>query len=133
MKQVFFDTNILLYAAAAGDTRTETARTLLQKGGWISVQVLNEFVNVHRHKLKTPWEELRPLLSILSKLCEPVLALDERVHELALDIAERHNFHIYHACIIASALEAGCTTLYTEDMQNGQQIGALTIRNPFRN
>jgi len=39
---------------------------------------------------------------------------------------------IYDALIVASALEAGCTTLVSEDMQDGRVIdGRLTIRNPF--
>jgi predicted nucleic acid-binding protein len=44
----------------------------------------------------------------------------------------RHGFHIYDALIIVSALEAGCRTLYSEDLQSGQVVGdRLTIRNPF--
>ncbi|WP_252263399.1 hypothetical protein [Paracidobacterium acidisoli] len=40
-------------------------------------------------------------------------------------------YQIYDALVIAAALEAGCTTLYSEDMQDGQKIDGLTIRNPF--
>ncbi len=46
-------------------------------------------------------------------------------------IAERYRVSIYDATIIASALLADCETLYSEDMQDGQQIGSLTLRNPF--
>jgi predicted nucleic acid-binding protein len=53
-------------------------------------------------------------------------------HQIALGIAKRHKYHIYGALVIASALEASCTTLYSEDLQDGQAIGGLTIRNPFR-
>ena len=36
------------------------------------------------------------------------------------------------ALIVSSALEAGCETLYTEDLQSGQVIdGRLTFQNPF--
>jgi predicted nucleic acid-binding protein len=53
-------------------------------------------------------------------------------HDAALRLAMRHGFHIYDALIIAAALEAGCSTLYSEDMPSGQVIdGRLTIRNPF--
>ena len=53
-------------------------------------------------------------------------------HEHALMIAERHGIRIYDALILASALGANCTTLYTEDLQDGQVIDRrLTIRNPF--
>ena len=47
-------------------------------------------------------------------------------------IAARFGYRIYDSLIIASALEAACATLYSEDMQDGQVIeGRLTIRNPF--
>ena len=51
-------------------------------------------------------------------------------HSLA--IAERFGYHIFDALMIAAALEASSDTLYSEDLQNGQKIGKLTIRDPFR-
>jgi len=48
-------------------------------------------------------------------------------------VAERHRLAFYDALIIAVALESGCTTLYTEDLQDGLVIDrTLKIRNPFR-
>ena len=53
-------------------------------------------------------------------------------HDAAVLLAAKHGFHIYDALIVAAALEAGCDTLYSEDMQAGQVIARrLTIRNPF--
>ena len=49
----------------------------------------------------------------------------------ALDLRERYDFSFYDSLIVAAALEAGCTRLYSEDMQHGQQIRHLTIYNPF--
>ena len=47
-------------------------------------------------------------------------------------IAARYGFHIYDALIVAAVLEAGCTTLYSEDLQQGQVLdGTLTVQNPF--
>ena len=46
----FLDTNIIVYAFSSNDPRSEKAETLLTAGGIISVQVLNEFVNVSRRK-----------------------------------------------------------------------------------
>jgi predicted nucleic acid-binding protein len=40
-------------------------------------------------------------------------------------------FSFYDALIVSSAIEAGCDTLYSEDMQHGRSIGGLTIINPF--
>lgn len=59
-------------------------------------------------------------------------ALTEDVHDRGLDIAERYGFSLYDSMIVAAALCAGCTTLFTEDLQHRQVIdGALTVRNPF--
>ena len=61
-----------------------------------------------------------------------VVPLALETHELGLHIAERYRFSIYDALIVAAALLAGCGTLYSEDLQDGQSIdGRLVIRNPF--
>jgi predicted nucleic acid-binding protein len=54
-----------------------------------------------------------------------------RLYQRALDIQARYHFGFYDALIIAAALEAGCTRLYSEDLQHGQRIERLTIENPF--
>ena len=48
-----------------------------------------------------------------------------------LGLRERYGFSFYDSLIVAAALQAGCTRLYSEDMQHGQQIRGLTIQNPF--
>jgi predicted nucleic acid-binding protein len=53
-------------------------------------------------------------------------------HRLALEIAQRFGNHIFDSLVIAAALEASSDTLYSEDLQDGQKIGELTTRNPFR-
>ena len=126
----FFDTNVLLYAVKPADPRAERARRLLADGGIISVQALNEFSNVARRKLGQPWGEINEKLGAVRALCE-VKPLTVATHERALALAERYGYQIYDALHLASALESGCSILYTEDMQHGQQIEGLTIRNPF--
>jgi len=127
----FFDSNVLLYAVKSGDPRTERALGLLAGGGIISVQALNEFANVARRKLGQSWSEVREKLGAIRVLCE-VRPLTLAAHERALAIAERYGYGIYDALHLASALEAGCSLLYSEDMQDGQKIEGLMIRNPFR-
>ena len=127
----FFDTSILIYVISLGDERAAKAEELLSEGGCVSVQVLNEFVTVARRKLKLPWHEVRDALSAIRTLCEAPTALSVATHEAALDIAEHYGYHIYDALILAAALDANCDTLYTEDLQDGQKVGAITIRNPF--
>ena len=128
----FLDTNILVYAALQPDARSERARALLADGGVISVQVLNEFANVAARKLRRPWDEVRTALDLIRALCPTPLPLTESTHRAALNIAEQTGCQFYDALIVASALEAGCETLYSEDMQSDRSInGRLTIRNPF--
>jgi predicted nucleic acid-binding protein len=127
----FFDTTLLIYSVAAEEPRSAIAERLLAQGGYLSVQVLNEFTAVARRKMKMTWEEITDALLAIRALCEPPTPLSITTHEAALEIAARYGYPIYDALILAAALEAGCNTLYTEDMQNGQIIGSLTIRNPF--
>ena len=129
--KVFFDTTILVYAISEGDARTATAERLLASGGTLSVQVLNEFAAVAKRKLKMSWTEIAEALDAARALCESPVPLTVEVHDAALRIAERYGYHIYDSVILAAALEAGCDVLYSEDMQDGQQIDSLTIRNPF--
>lgn len=128
----FFDTNLLVYAALQPDPRSERARGLLAQGGTVSVQVMNEFANVARRKLRKPWTEVAQALSDIRAFCSPPLPITLATHEAALGIAGRLGYGLYDSLVIASALEAGCVRLYSEDMQDEQVIeGTLTIRNPF--
>lgn len=131
--ELFFDTNVLVYAIVSDDPRALIAADLILAGGVISVQVLNEFVAVARRKLKRSWPDIRADLRSFGAVVSDPRAITFSTHTLACIIAERDGFYLYDALIVASALEAGCTTLLTEDMQDGRLIdGRLTIRNPFR-
>jgi predicted nucleic acid-binding protein len=126
----FFDTNVLIYAFAKDDRRTVIAEALLAGGGKLSVETLNEFVAVAVRKLAMPWNEVLEALSALGVLCPSPVPVTLRTHEVALRIIERYGYHIYDSLVIA-ALEAGCGTLFSEELHDGQIIDALTIRNPF--
>lgn len=133
MSAVFFDSNVLIYTLAEGDPRQGVATGLLARGGTLSVQVLNEFANVAHRKLKLSWPEVDQALAALRAFCPPPLPLTAATHEAALALAARYGFAFYDALIAASALEAGCPTLLSEDLQDGQTIeGRLTVHNPFR-
>jgi predicted nucleic acid-binding protein len=128
----FFDTTVLIYAVARNDPRAAIAEELLGKGGRISVQVLNEFTAVARRKLQMPWNEIVEALTAIRVLCAAPLAVTIQTHDAGLHIARRYGFHICDSLILAAAIEAGCTTLYSEDMQHGQIVGPIAIRNPFK-
>jgi predicted nucleic acid-binding protein len=128
----FFDTNVFVYAVVQDDPRAQAAEDLIVGGGTVSVQILNEFADVVQRKAKMPWDEVRIAIENIKSLCPDPLPITTDTHQEALAIAEKYGYRIYDALIVASALEARCTTLYSEDMQDGQVIDhRLTIRNPF--
>jgi predicted nucleic acid-binding protein len=130
-KPPFVDTNVLVYAALENDARSEPARALLATTVIFSVQALNEFVSAAR-KLRREWSEVQEALAFLEAICPTPAPLTFATHRLALEIAQRFGYHIFDALMIAAALEASSETLYSEDLQDGQKIGELRIRNPFR-
>jgi predicted nucleic acid-binding protein len=130
--KAFFDTNIFVYAIIQDDPRSDHAEELIAQGGTVSMQVLSEFAAVARRKTKMAWVEIRRALDGIKVLCPDPLPVTLDTHREALAIAEKYGYRIYDALIVASALEARCTILYSEDMQDGQVIDhRLTIRNPF--
>jgi len=129
--RVFFDTNILIYAVAQDHPRGSQAEELLAAGGVLSVQVLNEFVSVARRKILMPWPDVREALGAILDLCRSPVPITLETHQSALKIAEKFGYGIYDALIVAAALQAECTVLYSEDLHDGQKINGLTIRNPF--
>lgn len=132
MSLAFFDSNILIYALSEHDHSTR-ARELLDIGGAISVQCLNEFAAVMRGKQKRPWDEIDQGLAAIRDLCAPIMALDEALHDRGLALAKRYRLSIYDSMIVAAALAADCDVLWSEDMQHGLVVdGHLRIANPFR-
>jgi len=127
---VFFDTNILVYAQQT-DGKGDRARALFTDGGKLSVQVLNEFTAVSRGKQARDRREIAEAISDVLTLVDPPLALTLDVHVAARALAEDHRLSFYDALIVASAIDAGCDILYSEDMQHGRAIGGLAIVNPF--
>ncbi|BBK33817.1 putative nucleic acid-binding protein [Stella humosa] len=130
LSQNFFDTNVLLYLISKDTAKAGRAEELMASGGTISTQVLNEFASVAFRKGRLSWLEIREVLSTIRRLCR-VTTIDVDMHDEAIRIAERYRFSFYDALIVAAALSAGCSTLYTEDLNDGQLIEAVTVRNPF--
>lgn len=129
--ETFFDTNIVLYLFSPDSVKADRAEELLAAGGVVSVQVLNELASVARRKLAMTWRDVGEILAQVRAVCR-VEPLTVETHRRGLEIAERYSLSIYDAMILASALGAGCSILYTEDLQNGQVFdGRVTIRDPF--
>ena len=130
MSVEFADTNVVLYLLDDGP-KADRAEVILGQGPRISVQVLNESLVNCRRKAGLGWEEAAAFLEGVRALC-PVEDLTVQTHDVGRALAERYGFSIYDAMIVASALVAGCTSLWSEDMQDGLLVeGQLRIVNPF--
>ncbi|MCK7480154.1 MAG: PIN domain-containing protein [Candidatus Moduliflexus flocculans] len=121
----------MLYLLSGDAAKADRAEAVLAQGGTISVQVLDEFAAVASRQLGLSYPEIREGLEPVRAVCavEPIAP---ETHDLGLQIAERYGFSLYDALIVAAALRAGCRTLYSEDLQDGQSVdGGLVVRNPF--
>lgn len=127
----FLDTNVLIYAQGT-DPKSDIARQAISPDAVISVQVLNEFSNVLHRKHGLGWELVAQRVAKLRETLDPVFPLDVETHTKALSLTQSYGFGFYDCLIIASALEAECDTLLTEDLQDGQRIEHLTVVNPFK-
>lgn len=130
MSAEFADTNIVLYLLDDGP-KADRAEVILGQEPRISVQVLNEVLANCRRKAGLSWEEAGAFLAGVRALC-PIEDLTLQTHDVGRALAERYGFSSYDAMIVASALIAGCTTLWSEDIQDGLLVeGQLRILNPF--
>ena len=129
--KAFIDTNIVIYSLGPNSSKAALAAPLFAHHPTLSTQVLSETANVALKKLALPLLETGKLLAMLEATCQ-VEIVTPATMQRALDIAGRYGFSWFDSLIVASALDAGCGTLYTEDLQHGQVIeGKLTVANPF--
>ena len=134
----FIDTNLFVYQLEASDERKSSAADRIIREGietsnaCISFQVVQECLNTALRKAEIPLgtDQIR---AYLDNVLAPLLRVPASIplYNQALDVQSRYRYSFYDALIIAAALETGCTRLYTEDLQDGQQIEGLTIENPF--
>jgi predicted nucleic acid-binding protein len=136
--KVFFDANILVYqfdmSVPVKQRRAVdlVERSILEKRAFISSQVGQEFMNVALSKfaVKLSAKELEQVMSVLLKpLCAHVPNFD--FYQRTLKLFVSHPLGFYDALIIQAAMDLECKMLYSEDLQDGQRFGALTIKNPF--
>jgi predicted nucleic acid-binding protein len=128
----FIDTNVLVYIASNDPLKADRAESVIADGGTISVQVLNELTNVSRRKMQMSWADAHAFLSTIRALLT-VHPVTIETHETGLALAERYGLSTFDAMIVASAIHAGCDTLWSEDMQHGIVLDeGLRIANPFR-
>lgn len=134
----FIDTNIFVYSFDnLQPSKKERASALIQDAlktglGMISTQVIQEFLNVATQKFAVPMQiedAVAYTRLVLNPLCQvyPDLAL----YESSLEIQAETRYSFYDSLILAAALQGGCAMLYSEDLQDGQQVRGVRIVNPY--
>lgn len=131
MSKPFIDSNVILYLLSGDTSKADKAEAMIEAGGMMSVQVLNEVTSVCDKKLKMDWAEIEAVLQAIKANLD-VTPLTELTHAKAVEIAQRYQLSFYDAHICASAIVAGAAELFSEDMQDGLLIDTLKINNPFR-
>lgn len=135
MSVEFVDTNVLVYAHESGaGAKHRQAVELLERlfedqTGAVSIQVLSEFYVIATKKLGMKAQEAEEVVADLGSwtIHRPAhadLLRASRIHR-------QHKVSWWDALIVNSALELGCSVLWSEDLASGHRFGGLTIRNPF--
>lgn len=133
--RAFFDTNVLLYMYGGEAGKRARAKDLFREyalGGrmLLSTQVVQEFYAAGAQRLGMPRSELRA--AAVALLDSPLVIVAPAHIESAIDKAEFHKISFWDALILAAAEAGGAEIVYTEDLNDGQQYGAVVARNPFR-
>jgi len=131
----FFDSNVLVYSDDHDNpAKQEVALDLLARGrrerkGAVSPQVLQEYFVTVVRKLTVPAEVARRKVEIFARLDLVVIHLEDIL--AAIDLHRLHQISFWDSLIVRAALRAGCSRLYSEDLQSGRRIDGLEIVNPF--
>ncbi len=136
--RAFVDTNILVYAHddSAADKRDQ-ARALVEqlwesRDGCLSVQVLQEFFVTVTRKIAKPLSPAmaKEIIADLARWYVHTPAADDVLAAISIHQDTRISFR--DAMIVRSAAEIGCTVLYSEDLNAGQEYTGVRVANPFQ-
>ena len=131
----FIDTNVLVYAEASDAPAKQRAALAVLKQlyegaeGVLSTQVLQEYCNVALKKLRLPVQLVRAHLDLYEQF--EVIQVTPAIIRAGLDLHQTRSVSFYDALILASAQTAGCSVLFSEDMNTGEIMGGVRIVNPF--
>lgn len=134
--EYFLDTNVLVYAAAGSgpeEAKRKRALELMDATEWgLSAQVLQEFYVTVTRKIAVPLSAEKAVEWIEQFDAFPCLAIDAGLVKIAAETAERYRISYWDGAIVAAADTMGARTLCSEDLNDGQRYGAVTVSNPFR-
>ena len=130
----FLDTNVLVYAFDRSDERKrEVALAILAEADFVvSAQVLNEFFVAVTRKLDPPMSREAAHEAVKLLAVGRVVPIDKDLVANAIDTAITSQLSSWDAAIICAAVRSGCEVVLSEDMNDGQLIAGVTVRNPFR-
>jgi predicted nucleic acid-binding protein len=135
--RVFVDTNILVYAhdADAGEKHS-TARELVSRlwetrKGILSTQVLQEFIVAVTRKVSTPISIAQARRAVGNYCAWELVVNDSKIILQATEIQEAHRLSFWDALIVSTAFAGNAAVIATEDLNHGQRIEGILIRNPF--
>lgn len=131
----FLDTNVLVCAAAgrgAQERKRERALGLIEgEDIGISAQVLQEFYVTVTRKIEIPMSAGQALEWIEQFESFPCVSVDSSLVKIAAEVSERFQISYWDGAILSAAQVLGAETLYTEDLNDGQQYGPVRAVNPF--
>jgi predicted nucleic acid-binding protein len=132
MSKISLDTNILVYLFDKNlAAKNIIADNLVENNSVISAQVVSEFLNVSKRLLKIPKLTLLKMCNEVFRNCI-IIPTTQQTLDMAEELIARYDLQLFDSIIVAAALQANCTTLYSEDIHHGLIInGTLTILNPF--
>jgi predicted nucleic acid-binding protein len=134
----FLDTNIFVYSFDTSATaKLRRSMQLIRQAvatgkGVVSYQVVQEFFNVALRRF-APSMTIAEAEQYLGTVFRPLLTVhsSQALYAEALHLQHRYRLSWYDSLIVAGAIEAQCSVLYSEDLQHGQGFGDLRIENPF--
>ncbi len=132
MSKICIDTNILVYLFDEYFVdKIMIAGGLVDDNPVISAQVISEFLNVSKRLLKIPKLDVLKKCNEITKKCI-IVPTTQKTLDMAEDLIVKYDLQLFDSIIIAAALQAKCTTLYSKDMHHSLVINnTLTILNPF--
>lgn len=136
--KVFLDTNVLVYLFDSDSPgKKERAAEILGAEGSrgdavLSTQVLEEFYVSVTRKLRHPLADAEALEATERFAAFPVVSIDAPMVVRAIILSQAARLSLWDALIVRSAVESGCQSLYSEDLQDGWSVDGVTVENPFR-
>jgi predicted nucleic acid-binding protein len=135
--KVFVDTNVLVYAHDVDAAEKHLlARDLVSqlwdtRTGVLSTQVLQEFIVVVTRKVLTPISVAQARRAVRNYSAWELVVNDSKIILQATEIQEAHQLSFGDALIVSAAFAVNAAVIATEDLNHGQRIEGILIRNPF--